>query len=223
MRSGSKEIPNKNLINLLGKPLMSYSIEQAIESELFEHIVVSTDSQDILHKAKCFGAEGWFIRPKTLSSDESPKIPVIRHALKESEKKYGHKFDIIFDLDVTSPLRFTKDIIDSYNQFTDEDADILITACPSRKNPYFNMVEYSNNQVQKIKELESFPNRRQDAPKVFDMNASIYIWKRDALMNNDTLFVTKTSLFVMPQERSIDIDTEMDLKFVNFLMDTSTN
>jgi len=210
MRGGSRGVPNKNMRELHGRPLMAYTIEQAIESGLFAHVVVSTDSEEIAETARNFGAEAWFLRPAELATDEAPKIPAIRHALLEAEQHYGQKFDVLVDLDATSPLRSVGDITGAYKQFIVEKADILITASQARKNPYFNMVERVNDRIQKVKQLDKPPVRRQDAPKVYDMNASIYIWKREALLGYDTLFTDKTSLYVMPEERSVDIDTELD-------------
>jgi len=218
MRGGSKGVLNKNVRELNGKPLMAYTIEQAKESGLFEHIVVSTDSEEIAETAQNLGAEAWFLRPPEMATDEAPKLPVIRHAFLESESHYGQQFDVLVDLDVTSPLRLVEDIKDAYDQFRDEDADILITASPARKNPYFNMVEKVNGRVNIVKRLDKSPVRRQDAPQVYDANASIYIWKREALLDNDTLITEKTSLYVMPEERSVDIDTELDWDFVEFIL-----
>lgn len=221
MRGGSKGVPNKNLRELNGKPLMAYTIEQALESGLFKHVVVSTDSEHIAETARQFGAEAWFLRPAELATDEAPKLPVIRHALMEAEKYYAESFDVVVDLDATSPLRLVEDITRAYELFNAENADILITACEARKNPYFNMVERVNGRIQKVKQLYPQPVRRQDAPKVYDMNASIYIWKRDVLLNHDTLFMDKTSLYVMPEDRSIDIDTELDWMFVEYIFKQS--
>ena len=218
MRSGSKGVKNKNLKNLNGKPLMGYTIEQAKKSKLFKHIVISTDSDEIAQMARAFGAESWFIRPDEMATDNAPKIPVLRHALIEAEMNYGFKFDTFIDLDATSPLRTVKDINKAYKQFVNQDSDILITACPSRKNPYFNMVEEVDGRIKKIKELKSSPIRRQDAPKVYDMNASIYIWKRSHLLNGGDLFTQKTSLYIMPEIRSIDIDSELDWAFVEYIL-----
>jgi CMP-N,N'-diacetyllegionaminic acid synthase len=218
MRGGSKGVLNKNVRELNGKPLMAYTIDQAKESGLFEHIVVSTDSEEIAETAQNLGAEAWFLRPPEMATDEAPKLPVIRHAFLESESHYGKQFDVLVDLDVTSPLRLVEDIKNAYDQFRDEDADILITASPARKNPYFNMVEKVNGSVKIVKELDKSPVRRQDAPQVYDANASIYIWKREALLDNDTLITEKTSLYVMPEERSVDIDTALDWDFVEFIL-----
>jgi len=218
MRSGSKGVPGKNLRNLHGKPLMAYTIDQARQSSLFDYVIVSTDSVEIAETAKEYGAEAWFLRPTELATDAAPKLPVIRHALLEAEKYYGHEFDILVDLDATSPLRSVQDIKKSYEQFSARGADILITGSPSRKNPYFNMVEIADGRVCKVKELQSPPIRRQDTPLVYDMNASIYIWKRKALLECETLFTDKTSLYVMPERRSIDVDTELDWELVEFII-----
>lgn len=218
MRGGSKGVPNKNLRELHGKPLMAYTIEQALESGLFKHVVVSTDSKKIAEMASRFGAEAWFLRPLSMATDEAPKIPAIRHAFLESEKYYGYIFDVLVDLDATSPLRNVGDITGAYQQFLEEDSDILITASPARKNPYFNMVEKINGRIQKVKELDKSPTRRQDAPDVYDVNASIYIWKREAILNSDTLITNKTSLYIMPEERSVDIDNDLDWQFVEFII-----
>ena len=113
-RQGSKGVPNKNVKEILGKPLIAFSIQQALESNLFDKIVVSTDSAEIREIANKYGAESWFSRPAELSRDDSPKIPVIQHALEESEKKFSCKFDHIIDLDATSPLRNVEDIREAY-------------------------------------------------------------------------------------------------------------
>ena len=223
MRGGSKGVPNKNLRELNGKPLMAYTIGQALESGLFQHVVVSTDSERIAEVAKKYGAEAWFLRTAEQATDEAPKLTVIQNAFLESEKHFGHKFDLLMDLDATSPLRSVEDITQAYLQFVKEDAEILITASPARKNPYFNMVEKVNGRIQVVKEYEPRPTRRQDAPQVYDMNASIYIWKRQALIKNNTLFTDKTSLYIMPEERSVDIDNDMDWSFVEYFLKNVRN
>ena len=223
MRGGSKGVPDKNLRKLYGKPLMAYTIEQALHSKLFEHIVVSTDSEEIAKMARGFGAEAWFLRPPEMATDDVSKLPAIRHAFLESEKHYGVEFDVLVDLDVTSPLRLIEDITGAYAQFVREDADILITASPSHKNPYFNMVENVNGRIQIVKQLDKPIVRRQDAPQVFDMNASIYIWKREALLDYDTLLTDKTVLYVMPEKRSVDIDTELDWNIVEYIIGKSAD
>ena len=217
-RGGSKGVKNKNIRLLNGKPLIAYTILQAKSSKLFSNIVISTDSDEIASVAIKYGGEVFFKRDKELSTDNASKLDVIKDACIKSENYYNKKFDYIVDLDVTSPLRDVEDIRNSFEQFLKNDNDNLITAMPSRRSPYFNLIEIIDNQVKLSKEPPNKIVRRQDVPKTYDMNASIYIWKRDALLKNDTLFLDKTGLYIMPEERSIDIDSEFDFKFVEFLM-----
>ena len=218
-RGGSKGVKNKNIRLLNGKPLIAYTIEQAKESKLFEHIVISTDSDDIAKVAKEYGAEVFFKRSPKLASDTAGKLDVIRDAFVRSEEYYNETFDYLVDLDATSPLRNVEDIINSFNLFKKNNYDNLITAMPSRRNPYFNIVEQDKDgKVYLSKKLDISIVRRQDAPKTYDMNASIYIWKREIILNKNSIFLENTGLYVMPEERSIDIDSELDFEFVEFLI-----
>ncbi|MBU2510507.1 acylneuraminate cytidylyltransferase family protein [bacterium] len=218
-RGGSKGIPNKNIRSLIGKPLLVYTIEQALAAEIFDHIVMSTDSDQIAEVAKKHGAEVFFKRPVQMATDEVSKLPARRHALLESEKHFNQTFSVVIDLDATSPLRIPADIVNAYQQFLEQGNDNLITAMPARRSPYFNLIELAKNgKVVLSKELEIPVERRQDSPPCYDMNASIYIWKRNVLLNEDSLFLDKTGLYVMPEERSIDIDSELDFQFVEWIM-----
>lgn len=218
-RGGSKGVKNKNIKELNGKPLIAYTIEQAKATNIFDHIVISTDSDNIANIGKEYGAEVFFKRNAEMASDTAGKLDVIKDAFIRSEEYYNKKFDYLIDLDATAPLRSVEDIINSFNQFKENDNDNLITAMPSRRSPYFNLIEQDKDgKVYLSKKLDSPVLRRQDAPKSYDMNASIYIWKRDVILNKNSIFLEKTGLYVMPEERSIDIDSELDFKFVEFLM-----
>jgi CMP-N,N'-diacetyllegionaminic acid synthase len=218
-RGGSKGVKNKNIRQLLGKPLIAHSIIRAKESKLFEHIVVSTDSDAIAEAAEKYGAEVFFKRSANLAGDTVSKFPTVQDALIRTEEHYCKKFDYLVDLDATSPLRSAEDIVNAFNQFIKQDNDNLITAMPARRSPYFNLIELNKEgQVVLSKEINPPLVRRQDSPKCFDMNASIYIFKRDILLKVESVFLKKTGLFEMPEERSIDIDSEQDFKFVEFLM-----
>jgi len=219
-RGGSKGVKNKNIKEINGKPLIAYTIEQAKASGLFEHIVISTDSDSIADIAQEYGAEVFFKRSAEMASDMAGKLDVIRDAFMRSEEYYKKEYEYLVDLDATAPLRKVEDILNSFKQFQDNKNDNLITAMPSRRSPYFNLVEVnSEGKVYLSKSLDSSIVRRQDAPKSYDMNASIYIWKRDVILEKKKgLFLEKTGLYVMPEERSIDIDTPLDYEFVEFLM-----
>jgi len=218
-RGGSKGVKNKNIKLLHGKPLIAYTIEQAIASKLFDNVVISTDSDQIAEAATQYGAEVFFKRDAHLSSDTAGKLDVIKDALLKSEEYYGKKYKYHVDLDATAPLRSVDDIVNAFQQFLKHKNDNLITAMPSRRSPYFNLVELDDKGIVGLsKQLKTAVVRRQDAPKTFDMNASIYIWTRENLLKSDTLFSDKTGLYIMPEERSIDIDAELDFEFVEFLM-----
>jgi CMP-N,N'-diacetyllegionaminic acid synthase len=218
-RGGSKGVKNKNIKLINGKPLIAYTIEQAKQTGLFDHIVISTDSDEIASVAQKYGAEVFFKRSEEMASDTAGKLDVIRDAFVRSEAFYAKTYDYLVDLDATAPLRTTQDITASFAQLVHNDNDNLITAMPSRRSPYFNLVEVdSQGKVALSKTLPNSIVRRQDAPKSYDMNASIYIWKRNAILNEKTLFLPNTGLYVMPEERSIDIDTPLDFEFVEFLM-----
>ncbi len=218
-REGSKGVKKKNLKLLLGKPLIAYSVIAAKEANIFSHIAVSSDSDEILQVAKEYGADILIKRPDHLAQDESPKMGVIKHCFLESEKTTGETFDYVVDLDATSPLRNSRDIIECVNLLIHSDCENVITAMPARRSPYFNMVELDENGVAQLS--KKFPKpifRRQDCPKCYDMNASIYAWKRESLLNNESVFLKDTRLHVMPEERSYDIDTPVDFKIVELLM-----
>ena len=229
-RGNSKGVTDKALRKISGVPLIGITIKQALRSKLFNEIIVSTDSKKIQKTAIRFGAKSWFLRPKYLSNDYSSKILAIRDAFIKSENFFNKEFDICVDLDITSPLRNVSDIRNSVkNIIKNKKIKNLFSVCEAKKNPYFNMIEIINNRVNIIKKLkkknkskyEISPSskwssfyRRQSAPKVFDMNASIYIWSRSKLLKSNKLFSKDTGVFFMPQNRSIDIDSHFDLLLV---------
>ena len=204
---------------LAGKPLIVWTIEAAQRSALFDAITVSSDSQEILQIAHDCGIRWIIDRPKELALDSAPKLPVVVHAVGQVETAIGRKFDTVVDLDPTSPLRSGSDIAGALALFDSRAPTNVITGTPARRSPYFNLVERDGSGfVRLCKSSQNTLARRQDSPDCFDMNASIYIWRRDALMANPRVFYDDTLLYVMPEERSHDIDSEIDFRFVEFLM-----
>ena len=203
-RGGSKGVKNKNIRKINELEMIAYSIIQAQNSKLFKHIVISTDSDEIASVAQKYGAEVFFKREAHLANDRAAKLPVMRDALLRSEEHFKTRFETLIDLDASAPLRSSLDIKKAYESFVENDNSNLITAVPARRNPYFNLVEIQNT--------------RQSAPKCYDMNASIYIFKRDYLLENDSVFDKNTGLFVMDESTAFDIDSELDFKIVEFLI-----
>lgn len=218
-RGGSKGVKNKNILTLAGRPLIAHSIDQARRSGLFDAIAVSSDSEAILETARQYGVDFLIERPTELATDTAAKLPVIRHCATSAEQRLGRQADIFVDLDATSPLRSVDDIKDVVALVEAGGVGNVITGTPSRRSPYFNMVELSDTGAPRLaKSLPSSVHRRQDAPACFDMNASIYAWTRDALFVDGPLMNDHTRLFVMPEERSLDIDSAMDFEIVEMLM-----
>lgn len=218
-RAGSKGVVNKNIREINGKPLISHTIEQAIEAGFLPNLVVTSDSPEVLTIAEAYNVPFIIRRPDDLSHDTADKLDAICHAIEIVEEKKGFKCDDIIDLDPTSPLRISVDIIAALEVFYNDGSENLITAAPSRRSPYFNLVEKgADGFVHLSKPPKKRVLRRQDSPTCYDMNASIYIWERDVLLNKKQIFGLKTSLYIMPEDRSIDIDSELDFNFVSYLM-----
>lgn len=218
-RGGSKGVKNKNIRDLLGKPLIAYSLLQAKASGLFDVIAVSSDSSLILGAAKAYGADILVERPLEMATDAAAKLPAIQHCVRSAEQVRGVTFDIVVDLDATSPLRSVADIREAVHLLENRNVSNIITGAPAHRSPYFNLIELDKDGVARLsKPLPTPIARRQDAPKCYDLNASIYVWQRQALFANQSIFNNDTLLYEMPAERSVDIDSELDFQIVEFLM-----
>lgn len=222
-RAGSKGIKNKNLKKINGKPLIFHTIKNAKKVSNFTEIVISSDSKKVINLGKKYKIKNNLVRPKNLAKDKSPKIPVIRHALIEMEKKCNKKFSIIVDLDVTAPLRKNIDIKNALKKFKKNNYHTMFSVNIARKNPYYNCIEIEKNTVLPIKKKKNFFTSRQQAPKVFEMNAAISIWNRKTLLTKNSLFTKNTGVYEMPIERSFDIDTKLDLQIVKYFLKNVKN
>lgn len=220
-RKGSKGVASKNIRNLLGKPLIVHSIEKALSWSKGSCVVVSTDSDEIAEISRAAGANVPFIRPAELATDTAGKLPVLTHALRESERYFNQKFDQVLDLDPTSPIRSLMDIERGYKTFIETGASVCFSVVKARKNPYFNMVERepSSGKIQLIKTLNQKIVARQAAPSVWDLNASIYFYRRDFLLNDpENLWEGNPEIFEMSPASAFDIDEERDFLIVETLL-----
>lgn len=218
-RGGSKGVPGKNLRPMLGLPLLAHTIRQAKGCGLFDAVAFSSDSADILAVAKEHGADLLIARPAEMATDLAAKPPAIRHCFLEAERQLGRRYEAFVDLDVTSPLRLEDDIRQAVKLFEESGASNVITGCPARRSPYFTLVEADEKgNIALSKSLPKNITRRQDSPKCWDMNGSIYVWRREPFVSDPKVFYEDTRLYEMPEDRSIDIDTELDWAFVEFLL-----
>lgn len=219
-RGGSQGVPGKNIRDLLGKPLIAYTIEQAQASGIFNSIVVSSDDKKILDVAEKWNVDLLVDRPEALATSESAKLPAIQHAVKQAEEYIDASFDTVVDLDATSPIRTSMDIRAAVNLLETTDAPNVITGVPARRSPYFNLVEKKPDDTVQLAKSPNKPIvRRQDVPPCYDMNASIYVWKRSSLFAGDTHPVQNgTKLYEMEEYQAFDIDSEIDFMVVETII-----
>lgn len=160
------------------------------------------------------------MRPPELATDTVGKLNVIKHALIEMERITGEKYNIVVDLDATAPIREISDIDGALDLFRKMQPKTVFSVTPCRKNPYFNVVEEGNDRyVHVVKSIGTILSR-QDAPKVYDMNASIYVYDREYLMDSATrsAISDRSLVWEMGEMSSVDVDTEMDFQFIEFLV-----
>ena len=217
-RGGSKGLSRKNLRTLLGKPLIVWSIEQALACKEVTKVIVSTDSIHIRDIALNAGAEVPFMRPKEFSSDYAAKWDVWKHALEFCDRYYDKPIDLYLDLDCTSPLREVDDIYKAIELFKKSKVDAVFSVCEARKNPYFNLVEHEEGFLKISKKLKTPIIRRQDAPKVFEHVASIYVLSPNFIRKGNGLLSGKAIGYDIGESKSLDIDSELDFELIEFLM-----
>ncbi|MBR4537058.1 MAG: acylneuraminate cytidylyltransferase family protein [Bacteroidales bacterium] len=206
-RGGSKGIPKKNIVDLCGKPLIAWTIEAAKAADVFDAIVVSTDSEEIAKVAKDWGAETPFLRPAEFAADTSSGEGVSRHAVAELHKQ-GRDFDVIVYLQPTSPLRKPQHISEALDMFLNRNLPSLVSVSPVTEHPLYMRSIAPNGHMTKVLNIPSNV-RRQDLQPFYILNGAIYInWVRDIenSVGSENLFA-----YIMSIEDSIDINTYEDL------------
>jgi CMP-N,N'-diacetyllegionaminic acid synthase len=220
-RGGSKGIPGKNVKDIAGKPLIAYTIDFAkkLASFIDANIELSTDSNEILKVASAHNLPSEYLRPDKLSTDTAGKIDTIMDVLIYAENKRKSEYDYIIDLDVTSPLRTIDDVINAFDILKkNEKALNIFSVSPANRNPYFNMVElYPDGFARVVKPNSGFTSRQQ-APPVYDMNASFYIYKRSFFRQNIQKATTDFSLAFLMNHICFDLDHHHDFLFMDFLL-----
>ena len=223
VRKGSKGVPGKNFRAICGKPLIDWSLDQLLAEAEVDVVVVSTDSEEILHHAVNKGALDIGLRPAHLATDTAGKWGVWQHALQAAEAMAGSA-TMFLDLDATAPLRLPEDITNALALFRDQRPDMVMSCCEARKNPYFNLVEPdASGALHVSKPLPGGVVARQQAPTVYEHAASTYVVDPAYLKRASKLFEGRVIPYLMPAERCIDIDAEFDFKLVEFLLKDRLN
>jgi len=214
-RGGSKGIARKNIKLLGGKPLIAYTVEQAKQSELITDLIISTDDKEIAQVAEKYGCLVPFLRPQGLARDETPHLPVLQHALREMEKREAKQFDMVVLFQPTSPFRTKEDIDQTIKLLIDSKADSAVSLVEVEKDNH-------PMKMKKIEEKGGFkfvlpycleePEgiRRQDLPVCFQRSGAVYVQTRELLLEKNRLYGDKIVGHIVPKERSIDIENELD-------------
>lgn len=225
-RGGSKGIPGKNIKIINGIPLIAYTIKLAKEIQKKHNVVItlSTDDVEIKKTAESFGVSTCYERPTFLATDTAGKIDTINDVLLYEEKLANIKFDYVLDMDVTSPLRTFEDIENALNiLINNPDAKNLFSVNPAARNPYFNMVEENSNGFYSL--IKSNPDgsvmTRQTAPKVYDLNASFYWYRRLFFESGEKSAITDKSLIYEMNHICFDLDHSVDFLFMEYLIQNS--
>ena len=226
-RGGSKGIPGKNIRQIAGKPLISYSIKHAKEfSKIYESdIALSTESNEIRNIAEVFELYTKYSRPEVLATDTAGKIDTILHLLEYEEKSREIRYDYVLDLDISSPFRCLDDLLNAFDQILlDKNALNIFSVNKANRNPYFNMVKKGeDNQVNLVIQQGEKYSRRQDTPEIFDLTTVCYVGKPSIILNKNSIFEGKVAGVEIPRERAIDIDTELDFQIAEFLFKSKAN
>lgn len=215
-RGGSKGIPKKNIKELCGKPLIYYSIDIARNITSDDNICVSTDSDEIIDCVEQYGLKVPFKRPAELATDYVGTNEVLLHALKFYENK-GKKIDTILLLQPTSPFRKIQHIIEAYKLYSDK-LDMVVSVKETAANPYYNCFEEDENGYLVISKGDGKLERRQDAPKAFEYNGSIYIINPKSLVEKGMSSMTRVGKYEMDALYSIDLDTMFDWKLAELML-----
>ena len=218
-RGGSKGLPRKNILPLAGKPLIAWTIEEALKSSRLEKVIVSTDDEEIEQVALKWGAEVPFVRPEELAADSAKAIPVLQHAVTFMQGN-GFRFDAIMMLQPTSPLCLARDIDECIGMLADD------TACSS----VISVTEVGEFHPARMKYIEdgvlvdppfceAYENQpRQELVPMYIRNGAVYLVRTHVLMESSSLKGSRSRAYIMPRERSVNIDSKYDFELAEWLM-----
>lgn len=206
-RGGSKGVPRKNIKHLAGKPLIGWTIEAAKASKYIDRLILSSEDDEIIKTAQALGCEVPFKRPLELAKDDTHGIEPILHALEQNPG-----YDYVMMLQPTSPLRLTEDLDGCIEKIIVDKAKSCVSVCEPSKSPYWMYNINSKSELSPLLPEFSLVPRRQDLPSVCALNGAVYIAEVNWLKNSRNFMSQETIGYIMPQERSYDIDTILDFE-----------
>lgn len=220
-RGGSKGIPRKNIKLLGGKPLIAYTIDAAAEACRINgggYILLSTDDGEIADVARACGIAVEYMRPAHLGADTTGSREVVLDAMDWATQR-GIKYDCVVLLQPTSPFRMASDIVAAEAMYA-EGVDMVVSVCPSDANPYYNLFELDDTGALRISKGDGLLTRRQDAPPVYEYNGAVYVIRPESIRQMPLGAFPKRVPYIMPRERSIDLDTPADWEMAEYRLKT---
>jgi CMP-N-acetylneuraminic acid synthetase len=217
-RGGSKGIPDKNIAMICGHPLIAWTIQAAKAVSEIDRLIVSTDSPIISQVAQQYGADVPFLRPAELAGDDTPSMDVIFHVLDHLDKMDKYYPDYVLLLQPTSPLRTGTDIRNAINLAIEKNADSVVGVCPVSQHPYWMRTISEDGILLPFLQLPT-ASRRQELPGLYLPNGAIYLAHRDWILQKETFFTEQTYAYVMPPERSLDIDEPWDMHLAELILE----
>ena len=214
-RGGSKGLPGKNIKEMCDKPLIAYTIEAALKSKSIDHVILSTDDEEIAAVAKKYGAEVPFMRPAELASDTAMAVDNYIYTIGRLEKEWNTKIDSFVVLQPTSPLRIAEDIDGAVELFNARNADSVVTYVKEAHPIFWHKKIDENNKLEDI--FEGTIANRQELPITYYPNGAVYVFSTE-MIRQKKYYTDKSYAYIMPRERSIDIDFIDDFKYAEFLM-----
>jgi len=211
-RGGSKGIPRKNLALLGGRPLLAHAAEAAAQSKRLTRVILSTDDAEIAAVGRSFNVEAPFMRPAELAKDDTPMLPVLQHAVRTLEQQ-GDRYDAVCLLQPTSPLRTGEAVDDCIRMLEESGADAVVTVCevPHHYNPHWVYFGDPESGL-RLSTGEAEPiGRRQALPPAYHREGSIYVTRRDVLIEQNSIYGSRLLGYVVDQQQSVNIDAPADL------------
>lgn len=216
-RGGSKGVPRKNIRDLAGKPLIAWTIEEAKKSKYINRLILTSEDDEIIEIARKYGCEVPFKRPIELAQDDTPGIEPVLHAIKQCPG-----YDYVVLLQPTSPLRTVEDIDGCIETLLASGSHFCVSVTEPNQSPYW-MYTLKNDKMIPLMPQEKLVTRRQELAKCYALNGAVYVGKVSAILSEQSFFTEETTAFIMPKDKSFDIDTELDMVVCEQLLKTKRN
>jgi CMP-N,N'-diacetyllegionaminic acid synthase len=213
-RGGSKGVPRKNIRLLAGKPLIAWTIDEAKKSRYIDRLILSSEDDEIIEVAREFGCEIPFKRPDELAQDDTPGIESVIHAINTLEEKY----DFVVLLQPTSPLRTVEDIDGCIHHCIITESPACVSLTEAQQSPYWMYHLDDDMKLKPFMQNGEKINRRQNLPKVYALNGAVYVAESEFINKNRSFLTEETVGYIMSEENSLDIDTEFDFAYCEWLV-----